>query len=331
MRPRSTSPNGGAETTASSAAQAAADDIRGIVVVRPCNSAASWYRTRQQSRRDQLDDPLSYQLASVSKQFTAYMCMHLLQDLGLSVDAEISTVSDLDGTFRDLLTHRAPFPDIAHQYARQRWSQTGDATKSSHVLEHIEGEGLGQSTPSFGSYGNTSYVVLAALLERLDNSHYDEIFERLVRAPLQFSAQTRCWDTSVTEPFPERAVETSRLRKERTLPLYDGLRGDGAVFATGPDLQTWVTMWGDARSEDNALLSGSFTPEKDFAGTGDVQFGLGWILRGDGAAWHDGSWLSSRSLHVNFPSGAGMLMATNYPTSTLFETATKLRPHIEPR
>lgn len=311
------------------AVQHVAASIQGIVIarrgLRPTQHASY---VDDDKARNNASTP-SYQLASLSKQYTAYMCRNILTTAGLSIDQEVSIVSRLECTFRDLLMHRSPFRDLAHHFGRRRWGKTGDPTRSSHVLDHLEHMHSGQMAPAQGTYGNTSYVVIAALLERLTGRNFDDLFDDVVRSPLRMSPSTRCWDTSEEDPFPERAPETGKFRRERTLPLYDGLRGDGNVYSTVDDLVKWVTMWSSARADQKSPDHEHFVSDVPFADDAAMQYGMGWLLRSDGTCWHDGSWLSSRSLHVSFPSGSAMLLATNHPLDTLAEFAAELRPFVE--
>ena len=247
-------------------------------------------------------DSTAFQLASVSKVFTATAVLKLYEEGRLDLDDEVAT--HLPGwpyagmTIRHLLHHRsglARYMAVASWY----WKNWRDPLPNAEVLrQYVRHRPVHFFRPGRGfNYCNTNYVILACLVEQVSGRPFaqymrEEIFEPLdMRQAMIYSR--------VTDPdIPQEAIgyKAGRRGYYRAANDYiDGVYGDKGMYASALDLWKF----------DRALAEGRLLrPETQaLAATRPDQgspYGLGWRLRryrGQDLTYHFGWW---RGFHTCF-------------------------------
>ena len=203
-----------------------------------------------------LNDSSVFELASLSKQFTAMGIMILKEKKQLSYDDKvIKYFPDFpydNITIRHLLTHTSGLPSYEDQFAKY-W----DHKKIAHNNDVMEMLAQRKDTLFFQpgtkwKYSNTGYVVLACLIDKIWGMDYDKFMMKYIFQPLgmthTYIYNTRRSTGKIPSNYALGFVYSDSLEKyvlPDDLPRYDyvyyldGVVGDGCVNSTTGDLFKW--------------------------------------------------------------------------------------------
>ena len=220
-----------------------------------------------------LNDSSVFDLASLSKQFTAMGIMILKEKKQLSYDDKVTKFFPdfpYDNiTIRQLLTHTSGLPSYEDQFAKY-W----DHKKIAHNSDVLDMLAKRKDTLFFKpgtkwKYSNTGYVVLASIIDKVWGMDYDKFMMKYIFQPLgmnhSFIYNTRRSTEKVPENYALGFVYSDSLKKyvlPDDLPKYDyvyyldGIVGDGCVNSTIVDLFKW-----DRALYSNNLVSKSSLDE----------------------------------------------------------------------
>jgi CubicO group peptidase (beta-lactamase class C family) len=228
---------------------------RGEVLYRAGFGVADFSSLRPMALNDQ------FQLASVSKQFTAMAVMMLAQRGLLSYDdLYVSHVSDFpyaDVTIRHLLQHTAGMPDYMSLMERC-WKNETLPDNEDLLSALIQYKPTLYFTPGRRfDYSNTGYALLALLVKRLSQGPFETFLEEEIFVPLGM------WDTYVYSPSRqvkgERQLSGHHRYHRRWEPtpdtLHEDVLGDKGIYSTVDDMLKW----------DRALHQGILVPEDRLA------------------------------------------------------------------
>jgi CubicO group peptidase (beta-lactamase class C family) len=203
-----------------------------------------------------LNDSTVFELASVSKQFTAMGIMLLKEKKLLSYDDNITkffpdfpyaTIS-----IRHLLTHTSGLPSYEAQFEK-KWDRRKIAFNKD-VLEILarEKDTLFFKPGSKWQYSNTGYAVLASIIEKVSGQRYNDYMAKNIFQPLgmthTFIYNSRRSTGKIPNNYALGYVYSDSLKRyilPDSLPKFDivyyldGIVGDGCVNATTNDLLKW--------------------------------------------------------------------------------------------
>jgi CubicO group peptidase (beta-lactamase class C family) len=284
---------------------------------------AAGYGRADLATRARITQDTPFNLASLSKQFTAFAIMRLVQRGALSYDDTLSRfVPELGDaarrvTIRELLTHSSGLPDY-YPFLRD-WSRLG-RVDNALVRDTLRGKALEFPPGTAARYSNSGYVLLASVIEKVTNRPFREAMSDLVFEPSGMHA-TLALDG--TTPFPrERAVGYDTIGNRFRMADYGvfenatGRRGytdlrtvgAGGVYSTLRDLAAWTRTLDHGALLPRSTLAEAFraqVPASDARGIDTVAgYGYGWIVshrNGAEVAWHDGGIAGFRNLVVRVP------------------------------
>lgn len=224
-----------------------------------------------------------FEIASLTKSFTAVMVMLLIEEGKLKLDDKLST--HLDSlpaawqaiTIRHLLSHTAgirnysslpPVPRLQGQpFSYQELLQ-----RVGHLpLEFKPGEAF--------KYSNSNYYVLGELIEKTSGLRYGDFLRERITKPLGMR-QTRMND--FTEVIPNRAggyawdSESGRL-KNREIGHPSGPYAAGAILSTIHDMAIWDMALHTGKIVKPSVLAQMWTPYQ-LADGSNSRYGLGWYV-----------------------------------------------------
>ncbi|MFZ1452417.1 MAG: serine hydrolase domain-containing protein [Ferruginibacter sp.] len=214
-----------------------------------------------------LNDSSVFELASVSKQFTATAIL-LLKDKG-----KLKLTDSLRQYFPELpysgisiyhmLTHTSGLPDY-EEAMNEKWDH-GKIAFNKDMIAFLAKEKLPVLfTPgSKWLYSNTAYAILASIAEKVSGQSFSDFMAQNIFQPLHMS-HTRIYNTrrSLKDTIANYAfgfVYNDSLKKnlmpdsvtELKFVIYlDGIQGDGVVNSTTADLLKW-----DRSVKKHTLLS----------------------------------------------------------------------------
>lgn len=208
--------------------------------------------------REELSTQSVFQLASVSKQFTAIAVMMLKSKGLLRYDDKIVKFFPdfpyTEVTIRQLLNHRGGLPDyrwFLDPYLTDKYAPVSNQFMMTQFARYKPAAYF--TSGSHHAYSNTGYAVLAALVEKISGVSFSKFMHLAVFKPLGMK-NTYVYSKCEREN-PPKAVKgyEKNGRWEAPNDCFNGITGDKNVFSTVEDLFLW----------DQALYSGKLLPQAE--------------------------------------------------------------------
>lgn len=203
-----------------------------------------------------LNDSSVFELASVSKQFTATAILLLADKGSLNLNDSLRHFfPDLpyyNITLWHMLTHTSGLPDYFFAML-EKWDRSKIAFNNDMIALLIEEDLSPEFSPGTQwAYSNTAYVLLASIVEKVSGQSYQDYMAENIFSPLGMH-HTRIYNTrrSLKDTIPNYAygyVYSDSLEKyilpdfDKNLDFVhylDGIQGDGIVNSTLGDLLIW--------------------------------------------------------------------------------------------
>lgn len=244
-----------------------------------------------------------FQLASVTKQFTASAVMLLVREGKLHLEDEITQffpeIPYPGVTVRHLLTHTSGIPDYFDDadWFIKIWKEEKRVPGNDEILRFLcETKAKPYFAPGDGlHYSNTGYNLLALLVERLSGVPFEEFLQKNIFEPAGMSSTYCCHIRRDGVPFGNYAQATVYddgkcvadidSAEEGDVVAFDGLNGDDYVFTNIFDMFKWDTALREGKVltlEEQKLM---YTPGKLNNGEDAVYdeddglgYGLGWAV-----------------------------------------------------
>jgi CubicO group peptidase (beta-lactamase class C family) len=203
-----------------------------------------------------LNDSSVFELASVSKQFTATGIL-LLKDKGKlkltdSLRQYFPELPYAGITISHMLSHTSGLPDY-EEAMNQKWNRSKIAFNNDMIAFLAKEKPAVLFTPgSSWMYSNTAYAILASIIEKVSGQTFNQYMAENIFQPLGMR-HTRIYNTrrSLKDTIANYAygfVYNDSLKKyflpdsvaELKFVIYlDGIVGDGVVNSTTADLLKW--------------------------------------------------------------------------------------------
>ena len=235
-----------------------------------------------------------FQSASVGKQFTAAAVMLLVQDGRLSLDDPVTRFLPEAPRewrairIRHLLTHTSGIPDYRTEAldadSRRSYTETELVKKvCTSTLEFAPGARF--------SYSNPGYLLLGAIIGRVDGRHYSEVLGERVFRPLGMKSAREIDDADI---IPHRAagyrLRNGILANQEWMAPENNKTADGSLYLSLSDMIAW-----DRGLREGKILSADswrtvFTPVRLNSGK-TYPYGFGWdveTLAGQTVVSHSG-------------------------------------------
>jgi len=222
-----------------------------------------------------------FNVASISKQFTAMSIMLLAQRGQLSLDDEVRKYipgwADHGSriTIRHLLTHTSGLRD---GFTLRELNAARDDVFDNDAMVRIlsSARGLNFTPGTEFQYNNSAYALLASIVKRVSGQSLRAFGEASIFKPLGMT-YTHFHDDP-TMIVPNRAAGYSRDAGGMHVALHPYLNhivGNTGLFTTARDLLLWEQNFADVRVGDKALVAAMQTPaiptgwsDKSFYGFG---------------------------------------------------------------
>lgn len=257
-----------------------------------------------------LDNNSVFELASVSKQFTAMGILLLVEKGKLSFSDTLRKffpeLPYYNITIHNLLTHTSGLPNYMGLMFK-KWDHKKIAFNS-NMIEILAKEKVPADFEpgTKWEYSNTGYAILASIIERVSGLSFREYMYQNIFNPLGMS-RSRVYNTrrSEKDSIPDYAfgyVYSDSLKRyiiPDSLPDYDvvifldGIQGDGTINSTTSDLLKW-----DRALKNHLLLSEAtqnkmFFPQSLMDTAANMSYGYG-VMIGKGQfgnyIYHNGGW-----------------------------------------
>ncbi|WJJ99381.1 serine hydrolase domain-containing protein [Elizabethkingia anophelis] len=243
--------------------------------------------------KQKLDKNTVFELASVSKQFTAMGIVQLEKEGKLSYNdpltkyfPELSFYKPI--TIDNLLHHTSGLPDYMSLFDKN-WDKKKFATNKDIVemLAKYKPELLFVPGDKY-EYSNTGYALLGLIIEKVSKQSYGDYLNKKIFKPLGM-ANTRVYRSRykpekisnyalgyVVDSLGNKKL-LDDLGKEYCTYYLDGIVGDGMVNSTTGDLLKWDrALYGDklVNQKDKDLIFSSIVTKDNK----DTRYGYGWAI-----------------------------------------------------
>ena len=248
-------------------------------------------------------------IASVSKQFTAFAVLLLEQRKLLSLDDPVVkylpelAASARGVTLNQLLHHTGGLRDYAAllELRGRRW---GDSVTQHEALQALARQREPNSPPGTRyEYSNTGYFLLSQIVERVSGQSLVEFARQNIFEPLKMT-QTRFVDR-----FPAGIPRLARGYSPAAGGGFEldesgwEMTGAGSLTTTVGDLAKWDANFYDGRVGSPQLVARMQVPGA--LGSGEkLPYAMGLMIdeyRGQPVVYHSGWWVGFRSFLVRFP------------------------------
>ena len=287
--------------------------------------------------KDTLRTNTIFQLASVSKQFTAMAIMILKEQEKLHYDDSVQQyIPDFPYrgiTIRQLLTHRSGLPNYTY-FSDKFWPDRKVDLSNEDVL-HL----MAQHQPSIYykpdvrfDYSNTGYALLASIVEKASGMPFPTFLQEHIFGPLNMT-NTHTFSHALVAQSGSVATGYISGRRRRSPDYQDTVLGDKGLYSTVEDLYKW-----DQALYTQKLVSRA-TLEEAFTGTDRIDkkkesYGFGWRLKqvesGDTVLYHGGLWHGFNTYFLRNPKDHSAIIVLSNVTNGSLSHMKELRNLLYP-
>ena len=267
--------------------------------------------TNVRRKRDSLTTHSAFQLASVSKMFSAMAIMILKTEGKVDYDIDIRTyLPDFpyEGvTCRMLMTHRSGLPrymSLALDHWKNKRIPMDNNDMMNLFVEYIPDVYF---KPDHGfHYCNTNFALLANVVESVSEMHFDEFVKKRIFEPLGMndSFVYNMRNDSSVPLYVEKGVPGYYHRGWRWRRMendyLNGVMGDKNVYTSVEDLYKYDKALDDFTLVPDSVLHEAFVKGSPKYWRRKDNYGFGWRLKTsmDSVAYHFGWWKGFRTFYI---------------------------------
>lgn len=245
--------------------------------------------------KDLLTDTNSFQLASVSKTYTAtavlWCAEHGLLSLQDSLRKFFPGLPYSGITVQQLLCHRSGLPN--YLYFCSGKCNKGEYMTNAQVIAYMQ-----QNKPAPYAkpdrrfeYCNTNYLLLASIVEQVSGKSFHRFMHDTFFAPLGM-LHTFIYDfTDSTDR--KIAISYNSKWEIQHNDCFDGVVGDKGCYSTVHDMFLWDKAFYDGKLLSQQMLTQAYAP-RSFEKPGKRNYGYGWrLMQQPDSTWlvyHNGWW-----------------------------------------
>ncbi len=261
-------------------------------------------------------------IASVSKQFTAMAIMLLVNEGKLSLDDDvrkyIPELKDFGATvtIRNMLNHTTGYREILNFLPMAGWRST-DAMDTDEPINVIQRQTSLQNAPgSEYNYNNTTFMLLARLVERVSGESWTDYMTKRIFKPLKMNNTTVKTQQGQVIPGSSQGYASAKEGGYVYVTDFASAYGASGVNSTALDMTKWMlnytNMTVGGQSAIEAITTTGILASGDSTGYG---LGLGvrkW--RGQQLYTHTGGETSHKTFFGYMPDiQSGLFMSSNHP------------------
>jgi CubicO group peptidase (beta-lactamase class C family) len=284
-----------------------------------------------------LNTKSAFQLASVSKQFTAVAIMMLMERGYLSYEDKVTRFYPNfpygEITIRQLLTHRAGLADY-------RWFCDPLLPDKTIPLSNQEMMRLFEvhrpptyfNADSRFAYSNTGYAVLAAIVEKISGVKFSQFMRKAIFEPLNMY-QTSVYSKCEAASTPGEVIGYERNGQwQAPNDCFNGITGDKNVYSTVDDLSLWdEVLYTEKLLKQSTLLEAYQPANTELKGWRN--YGFGWRINtlnpNKKIVYHSGWWRGFRTFFLRNVSDRNSIIilsnTVNYSLNSLGYLYTLIR------
>ncbi|MBN8652620.1 MAG: serine hydrolase [Cytophagales bacterium] len=239
----------------------------------------------------------AFNLASVSKQFYTMMAMILKEQGKLAYDDTVQKYLPAfpynNITIRQLMNQTSGLPEY-FDIAQGDMNPLDTLTNASMLeLLALKNPALVFEPGTQWQYCNTNYTTLASIIEKVSGLTSQQFFAKHIAAPLKLK-NSFVYHLKLKSYPPARVfgLEYDGVNyKLNDLVRFDGIVGDGNVYASAEDLYLWDQALYTKKLVKKTTFNEALTAGKLNNGK-HTEYGFGWFIREPGKiVSHTGGWV----------------------------------------
>ncbi|MFN8439110.1 MAG: serine hydrolase domain-containing protein [Cytophagales bacterium] len=273
-----------------------------------------------------------FQLASLSKTFTAVATLQLIEQKKLNLDDSVEKFFPefpyKNIKIKSLLSHRSGLPNYMYAFddSMRRNVTKPDNQKIIQWLINVKPDPYNRPNKSF-CYNNSNYAVLAAIIEQISGLSFTEYLNQKIFKPLGMN------NTYLINNLPQNTNITKGYERTRLIPkdFYDDVLGDKGIYSCLNDLIIWYNALNGTCLLKRETLEMAFLPQS-FEYPGRKNYGLGFRLWLDKDQknvkyiYHNGWWKGYNTLFWFSPKSKTLIISlTNIKNKSIYY----IKPYIE--
>lgn len=261
---------------------------------------------------NKLKNDTFYELASISKQFTAAAILKLAEEKKLALTDTLNSIfPELpyeNITIQHLLSHTSGLPEYFDFPVS--YFDTSQILTNQHLIEVLSREKPKiQFLPGYNyKYTNTNYALLYSIIEKKSGESYEEYVQKNLFLP---AGMTQTFFVSQIEDNSNKSIAKGHLRNKEELKRYylDGTMGDKGIYSTPEELLKWKTAYFTRKKIiTDKLLAKASSKQNFIKGKGVAKEIYGYGLRIEEnphygkLIYHGGLWRGYQNLMIYRPS-----------------------------
>lgn len=261
-------------------------------------------------KKDANTTQTQFQLASVSKQFTAVAIMQLHEKGLIDYDTPVykyipSFPYDSAITIRSLLTHRSGIPNYVYcldKVVNKKISLSNDKVVDLFAQYR---PGINYLPNTKFNYNNSNYVLLAYIVEKLSGMNFRDYAKKHLFDPAGMS-RSFIYDPQDANKLSTAALGYTPNRRgfwQVPFDYLDGATGDKGVYSTVEDLFKWDMALNTEKLVKIKTLNEAFQPAHTFKFATNRNYGFGWRLQllddGTWMTFHTGWWHGFKNYYMH--------------------------------
>ena len=256
------------------------------------------------SYKHEVNKHTAFDIASITKPFTAAAILKLMEDGKVDIDAPVKKYLPKfpydDITVKMLLTHRSGLMDYLNFIDGSGWDKSINVTNNDllDIIADNKGKVQINKPGTVYRYSNTNYSLLALIVEKASGKSYANYLDLTFFMPLGMK------DSYVVDinNFARSTQSYYRNGTEYQLRYLDLIYGDKCIYSSTDDLKKWDT----ALRHGKVLSKQTMELAQRTIGEGTIAFNssytMGWkkIASSSGKEflYHDGWWAGNRALLI---------------------------------
>ena len=236
--------------------------------------------------RTKLDSKTSFNIGSITKQFTAFSILQLIAGKKLSLDDHISrffpalNIKVAEAiTVKELLTHSS---GIIDHYELTNTKNMKHAHMND-VLAAIQNADSTYFVPgSFFRYSNTAYCLLGLIIEKMSGMNYAEYLKRNIFMPLGMK-QTVVWTEreeikNEASGYEFDSTTKSFKKSGSDENIFFSTEGDGGIYTSIEDYLKWFTALQSGKISPKEMIHVARSPQFPIDKQNHLSYGYGWFV-----------------------------------------------------
>jgi D-alanyl-D-alanine carboxypeptidase len=228
----------------------------------------------------------NFNIASLTKQFTAMAILQLAEENKLALTDKISKYLPILNkhvadkiTIKELLTHSSGLIDH-YDYADSKNLQHAHNIDVFNAIKNIDSVYF--LPGSHFRYSNTAFCLLALIIEKVSGMSYNDYMKQHIFLPAGME-HTTTWNENeeIAKPATGYALDSASnsFRKSQAEEhIFFSTEGDGGVYTSVDDYIKWFKALQGGKIFSKAIVSKARSLEFEIDKTKHLGYGFGWFI-----------------------------------------------------